>query len=590
MSPSAADSEGTPLADNLDWQLLRRLAAYLKQQPRLFGLAALLYPLQALFVALPPYLVQRILDEAVPQKNTKLLFEWSGLYFLALAAEYGAMYSSQFTVSVLGQRAIKKIRTDLFSHLMRLPAAFFDRQPTGRLLTRLTNDVEALAEIFSTGAISLVGDLLTVLAIFSMMFFLSPKWTLYSLLVLPLLLIIVLTFRRYARQAFRDIRKHLARLNTFLAEHLNGMSVVQVFRQQIRTQQEFASLNDDFRAANRTAILFDALLFAAVEALATASVALLLWSGSYDLSTHIVGTGTFVAFMQYIRRFFVPIRDLSSQYTIMQSGFAAAERCFLLLDEPITISSSAPATPLASFNKTIELQKVWFTYDSGKSPWVLQDFDLTIHRGEHLAIVGTTGSGKSTLAKLINRTYEIQRGTIRVDGHDIRDVDLGSLRRLFAYVPQDVYLFTGTIFDNLRLGSTLSDDELKNAARIVQAEKIIERLPKGYNTPVQELGQNFSAGERQLIAFARALATNPQILVLDEATSHVDSTTEHMLQNALDAIMTGRTALIIAHRLATVRKADRIVVLDQGKIVQQGSHAELSASPGPYLELLRAML
>jgi ATP-binding cassette, subfamily B, multidrug efflux pump len=455
------------------------------------------------------------------------------------------------------------------------------------VLTRLTNDVDSLTEAFSSGAVTILSDAVTVLAVVGMMLVLDVRLTLYSFLVVPPLVLLTLVFRVYARRAFRAIRKHLARINTYLAEHIAGMAVVQAFGQEARTQREFAELNEAFRDANRTAILFDALLFAVVEAIGTAAVAAMLWFGAEDLTTGALGAGTFIAFVQYIRRFFIPIRDLSTKYTMLQAAFASAERVFSLLDEPLTIRSPPNPTRVTSLTRELSFERVWFSYadDPGEGDWALRDFELRVRKGEKVALVGATGSGKTTVLKLLGRSYDVQRGAVRVDGHDVRTLDLADLRRMFAVVLQDVHLFSGTVMDNLRFIDDLSVERVLEAARVVQVDEFVRRLPQGYDTPVHALGSNFSAGERQLLAFARALARDPQILVLDEATSNVDSETEARLQAALEIVSRERTAIIVAHRLSTVRRVDRIVVLQQGRVVEEGSHSALLAQGGVYRRL-----
>ena len=570
-----------------DFNLGRRLFSYLIAHKRLFFIALLLYPITAAMVVLPPFLIRQILDESIPNRDTRQLAIYGGLYVGAVALEYFSGFASQFAMSVLGQRAMRTLRGELFEHVQRLPASFFDKNPIGRTLTRLTNDVEALGEVFATGAVTVVSDLISVAAVVAMMLWLDVRLTLFSFLVVPPLLVLTLIFRKYARRAFRAIRKHLARINTFLAEHISGMSVVQLFRQEQATEADFLTLNDDYRNANRTAIAFDALLFAIVEAIGTAAVAAMIWYGAVDFASGAVGAGTLVAFIQYIRRFFIPIRDLSTKYTVLQSAFAAAERIFLLFDEQAQFISRGDAKRVTCLKRDIELRDVSFSYraNPGQHDWVLRDLSLTIERGEKVALVGATGSGKTTLLKLINRSYDVNKGSILVDGVDVRDIHLQDLRRLFAVVLQDVYLFSGDVMQNLTLAGEVRPEEVKRAAVVAQAHSFIQRLPQGYKTSVRELGSNFSAGERQLLAFARALARDPQILVLDEATSNVDSETEAGLQKAMDALLENRTALIVAHRLSTVRKMDRILVLQAGRLVEEGDHESLMAKGGVYQKL-----
>jgi ATP-binding cassette, subfamily B, multidrug efflux pump len=571
-----------------DLTLVRRLLGYLRRQRRLWVLALVLYPIDALSVIVPPYLVQQILDRALPQRSMSLLLALCGVYVLSLLVEYAAGFASLMAMSVLGQRAMRELRSDLFDHVQRLPASFFDRNPIGRTLTRLTTDVEALSDVFATGSITIVADAITVVGVVSMMVWLDVELTLMSFVVVPPLVVLAAVIQRLARRAFRAIRMYIARINAYLAEHITGMSVVQVFRQQARTRAEFAQLSEDSRDAHRDSIRYDALLFSSVEAIGTFAVAALIWYGAVDLATGAVGAGTLVAFIQYIRRFFVPIRDLSTKYTVLQSAFASAERIFHLLDERVTITTTSGARHVERLEQRLALEGVWFAYREPVSDaaWVLRGLDLEVRRGERVALVGATGSGKTTVLKLLSRFYEATRGRVTVDGVDVRELDLASLRRLFAVVLQDVHLFSGTIHENLSLGAQVTPEQVRAAARAVRADDFIARLPRGYDTLVAEGGVNFSAGEKQLLAFARALTLDPQVLVLDEATSNVDTETEAQIERALDVVLAGRTAIVVAHRLSTVRKVDRICVLQRGRVVEQGDHAALMRRDGLYRRLV----
>jgi ATP-binding cassette, subfamily B, multidrug efflux pump len=585
----ASDEDLVPVSARLaDLRLLTRLLGYLKTHRSLLVVALLLYPLDTITVVLPPYLVRQMLDLAIPARDLGLLTTYAIIYLAALLFEYAVGLAAQLAMGVLGQRAMRSLRRDLYAHVQTLSAAYFDRTPVGRVLTRVTNDVEALAEIFSSGAIATLGDLLTLAAVVGAMLWLDVRMTLFAFLIVPPLVVLVVVFRVFARRAYRAIRQHLSRMNTYLSEHLAAMSVVQAFRQESRTQREFLALNEDYRDANRDGILADSLLYSAVEALGTAAVALLIWYGAVDFTSGAVGAGTFVAFMQYIRRFFVPIRDLSTKYTVIQSAFAAAERCLQLLDEPTTIVSPPTPCRLTRLERGLAFEAVWFSYrqEPNDRDWVLRGLDLKVGRGERVALVGATGAGKSSILKLLNRTYDVQRGRVVVDGTNVGDLELESLRRLFAVVLQDVHLFTGTIMDNLMLGSAVAREDVRRAAEAVQAAPFIARLPRGFDTSVAELGANFSGGERQLLAFARALARDPQVLVLDEATSSVDSETEARIQEALSVLLEDRTAIIVAHRLSTIRRVDRIIVLSQGRVVEEGNHEALMAKGGLYRNLV----
>lgn len=584
-TPRDVDAAASSATDaRMAWRLTKYLMAY----RGLFGATMLLYPLNALTVILPPYLVQQILDVAIPGHDSAYLGWLAGAYVLALVVEYGSGFASEFAMSVLGLRAMQRLRLDMFAHVQKLPAAFFDVNPIGRTLTRLTTDVEALAEVFSSGAITIIADIITVIAVVSTMLWLDVRLTLFAFLVVPPLVILAAVFQRYARRAFRSIRRHIARINTFLAEHLAAMSVVQVFRQEARTQQEFAGLNADYRDANRQAIFFDASLYSVVEAIGTCAVAAMIWYGAQDMTAGLVRAGTLVAFIQYIRRFFVPIRDLSTKYTVLQSAFAASERVFSLLDEKLGIEAPKDSVAVARMHDGIALDDVWFAYREPRDDrdWILRGITLRVARGERVALVGSTGAGKTTVLKLLNRFYDVRRGAVRIDGIDIRQLQLTALRRLFAVVLQDVHLFSGTIMDNLAISDRVSRAAVEHAMHAIGADGFLKRLPKGYDTHVQELGANFSAGERQLLALARALAFNPDVLILDEATSNIDSETEAHIQSALDVVLKDRTAVIVAHRLSTIQKVDRIIVLQHGRVVEEGSHQALMQKDGAYRKLV----
>ena len=573
-----------------DWSYVRRLLGYMMAHKRWFFLSLFLYPLSALSIVVPPYLVQQILDVAIPTRDMDLFYVLAIVYLGAVAGEYITGFMSQLSMSILGQRSVLTLRTELYAHVQKMSASFFDRNPIGRTLTRLTNDTESLAEVFATGAVTILADVVILIGIVSAMLLMDVKLTLFAFITLPFLVGLVIFMQRKARVAFRSVRALLARINAFLAEHLSGMSVVQAFVQQDRTSDEFEDLNRQYRDANRDAILVDSALFSIVEALGTFTVAILIWLGAVDLSTGAVGAGTLVAFIQYIRRFFIPIRDLSAKFTMLQQAFAACERIFGLLDEPVELSEAPNAKAISGLQGDIRLRDVSFYYkenDEGQPDWVLKDVNLTFKRGEHVALVGPTGSGKTTILKLLNRLYDVQRGAVEIDGQDIKGLELGSVRKLYAVVLQDVFLFAGTIMENLSLGGLVTEEAVKRAARAVQADSFIMRLPNGYETEVQELGSNFSAGERQLLAFARALALDPEVLVLDEATSNVDSVTEEKLQQALETLLKDRTAIVVAHRLSTIRESDRIIVLKHGEVEDQGTHEELMARPGLYQKLAK---
>ena len=579
-----------------------RLLPYLTAQRWRLWLALALYPLGAACVVAPPYIIQQIFDHIIGGGQGDRLPLAAAFYALAVVLEWSTGFASEYLMGLIGQRAMARLRADLFARLQAQGATYFDITPQGRILTRLTNDVEALSELFSTGAITLISDLLTLVAVVSMMLYLSPTLTFLAFLVLPPMAVLAFVCQRFARDAFRRIRHHLSGINSFLAEHIAHMSVVQAFGQEARVNAEFAELGQAYRAANRQAIFFDASLYALIEAIGTASVAALIGLGYGSVTRGALTAGVLVAFIQYIRRFFVPLRDLTTKFTVLQSALAAAERVVASLEaEPALVSPpDGHRAPAARLQLGIDFRDVWFAYGAegpvgsptrskaqAEKRAVLRGINLSVARGEKVALVGSTGSGKSTILRLMARFYDVDDGGVFVDGHDVRAWDLFALRRLYGSVLQDTHLFSGTLSGNLALRPDISEAAVDDAISALGAGPWIASLPLGLATPVSEGGNNFSAGQRQLLAMVRALAISPEVLLLDEATSNIDSETEARLQAALEVLMRGRTTVVVAHRLSTVEKMDRIVVLDQGRIVQQGSHAALMAMDGPYRQQVR---
>ncbi len=506
------------------------------------------------------------------------------LYLATIAGglifDFGQQYLMQWT----GQRAMFDLRRDIMSRMHKLDVAYYDRNPVGRMVTRVTTDVDALNELFAQGIVTVLGDVLVLLFIFATMFKLSPSLTLLMLLVLPAAFAITVAFRRSVQAANRRIRVAVARINSFLQEHIAGVTVLQLFNREARAGRDFERVNRDHMEAYKDSIIAYGWFYPAVEFVSTLSFALLLAWGGYKVHENVLSMGILVAFFQYGMRIFRPIQDLSEKYNILQSAMAAAERIFLLLDTKEAVQSPARAKPFPELPAAIEFEDVWFAYKG--EDWVLRELSFRIEPGETIAIVGHTGAGKTTITNILLRFYDVQKGVIRIGGVDIRELDPQDLRRHFGVVLQDPHLFTGTIGGNIRLGSDeMPDTAMELAAEQVNLIDFIDTLPERFNHAVRERGAGLSTGQKQLIGFARALARNPRYLILDEATSSVDTETELKVREALDRMVAGRTSVVIAHRLSTIQRADRIFVMHKGKLRETGSHQQLLAQRGIYYKL-----
>ena len=590
------------LGNALDRTLLRRIFGYVWPYRGRLLLATALLPVVAVLEIAQPYLLKKAIDEHIAVGKLAGLDTLGFLYLLALVGQYGAAFAQLYFTQVIGQLGMNDLRLRVHRHVMSLSASFFDRTPVGRLMTRMTNDIESLNDMFASGIVSLLGDAVRLLMILVAMFAIDWRLALFSLGSAPLLYAIAAYFRTWVRDAFRDIRVRLARMNAFLQEHISGMKVVQAFAQESKVAREFDVINIGYRRANSRAIAADAALYSIVEAVGSIAIAGLLWHGGSRIVAGTLTVGVVVAFIEYLGKFFQPIRDLSTKYTIMQQAMAAAERVFTLLDtkEPDAPVSSAPAEralpPLPSAGEgrgqglpLIDLRGVSFGYRPDLP--VLHEVTLSIAAGETVAVVGATGAGKSTLVKLLPRLYDAQAGEIRIDGVDVKTIDTRTLRRRLVAVSQDVFMFAGTLRTNIGLHDAAIDDErILQAARRVGADRVIASRPEGLDAVVLERGSNFSAGERQLVAFARALARDPEILILDEATASVDPETERVIERGIAELMRGRTSIVIAHRLSTVRRASRIVVIHHGRIAEQGTHDTLLAHDGIYARLYRLQM
>ena len=588
---TAAASEDL-LGKALDRTLLRRIFGYVWPYRAELGVAIALLPLVSLLEIAQPYLLKRAIDEHIAVGRLAGLDRIGFLYLAALVGQQALGFVQLYLTQMVGQRGMNDLRVRAHRHVLSLGASFFDRTPVGRLMTRLTSDVEALNEMFASGIVSLAGDIIRLAFILAAIFWIDWKLALFSMGSAPVLFAIAAFFRRWVRDAFREIRVKLARMNAFLQEHLSGMKVVQAFAQEEKVAREFDVINVDYRRANARAISADASLYSIVEAVGSIAVAGLLWHGGVRIAGGTLTFGVLVAFVEYLGKFFAPLRDLSTKYTVMQQAMAAAERVFTLMD---TVEPDAPAAAPASAtapsdgSALVELDHVTFGYRPDRP--VLSDVSLAIRAGETIAVVGATGAGKSTIIKLLPRLYDAQSGQIRVGGADVRTIDPVALRRRIVVVSQDVFMFSGTLRANIGLGdSTLTDEKILAAARRVGADRVIAARPAGLDAPVLERGTNFSAGERQLIAFARALARDPEILILDEATASVDPETERIIERGIAELMRGRTSIVIAHRLSTVQRASRILVIHQGRIAEEGTHEALLARNGIYARLYRLQM
>ncbi|MBL8715995.1 MAG: ABC transporter ATP-binding protein [Myxococcales bacterium] len=590
-SPKGKQSihEEDALGEALDFELLKRLWPFVKPHARPLLLSMLLLPVVAVLVTARPRIMQWALDAGIARRDVGVVDKAAALYFVVVVAELFLRFLQIYVMQLAGARAMADLRSKVFGFLQKARLGFYDNQPVGRLVTRVTNDIDALGELFATGALNAIGDFLSLALIVVMMFTLEWHLATIALVTLPPLALAANFIRKRARLAFRDIRGRTARLNSYMGEQVQGVAVTQAYGREEACREEFDLENDGYRQANHQAILWDATLDAIVEGVSIICAALILWFiglRGVSLGAAVVSFGTFVAFLQYLEQFFIPIRDLTARYTVLQSAMAGAERVFSLLDQKNIDDApdGLPIGPEGDPSFAVELDHVEFSYK--KDVPVLRGVDLVAKKGEHVAIVGATGAGKSTIAALVLRLYERNEGVVRVLGKDVRAWDPRELRRKFAVVPQDVYLFSGTIATNVAMGEEVDLTKVEAALeRIGSLDFFKNRDPLGLEAKVGERGSGLSTGERQLVAFARALYRNPDILILDEATASVDSDTEARLQRALEAVLEGRTAIVIAHRLSTIRAADRVVVMHRGKVAEQGTHDELLAHGGLYAKL-----
>ncbi len=566
-------------------RLMRRLMGYLRPYHRWMIVAFVLIFATSGIDLVPPYLFKLTIDQFITPGDLAGLPLVLIIYLSALVASFIFRYSQNYLMQKIGQNVMYDLRMAIFSRLESQSLSYFDRNPVGRMISRLTSDVDALNDLLSSGVVSIAGDFVTLIGIAVVMLLLDWKLALIALAVLPGIYLVSQWFQRWMRRTYREQRIRLARVNAFLQENLSGMLVLQLFNREARQAQQFDKLNHHYLEANLEATRAFALFYPIVNSCYALAVALLIWYGSGAVLTGVVSLGVLVAFFQYTERAFQPIRDLAEKYNIMQAAMAAAERIFVMLDEPVVIRDPEQPRSLAQVRGDIRFDHVDFAYNPGEP--VLKDVSFHIPAGTSVAIVGATGAGKTSIISLLGRFYDVQGGRILIDGVDVRAVRQQALRRHIGVVLQDPVLFSGTVASNIRLLDTaISDEQIRRAAEFVNAAPFIERMPEGYELQVKERGANLSVGQRQLLAFARAIAFNPEVLlVLDEATSSVDTETEALIQDALERLMKGRTSIIIAHRLSTIRHVDRIIVLHKGRVVEEGTHDALMARGEFYYRL-----
>jgi ATP-binding cassette, subfamily B, multidrug efflux pump len=586
----AVPHEEEALGKAYDARLMRRMLRYLRPYRWQVAGAVLLLVSAAALQIVGPWLIQVALDDAIPDQNGRLLATLAIAYLVATLASFGFEYAQSIVTTWLGQNVMFDLRAEIFEKLQDLELAYYDRTPVGRLMTRITSDVETLNELFSSGVVAIFGDLFTLIFIVSAMLLMDWQLALVTFSVLPFVAWTAFVFRARIRDAYRDIRVRVARMNAYLHERITGIRVVQLFNREEADARELDRINREYLEAHLRSITYYALFFPVIELFTAIALALIIWYGGYAILAEATTVGVVTAFLLYARRFFRPIQDLSEKYNLLQGAMASSERIFRLLDRAPAGGDAADAVPVPEpLRGEIEFRGVWFAYgatEDGDPDWVLRDVSFRARPGEKLAVVGHTGAGKSTLINLLMRFHEPQRGEILLDGIPIRRLRQKELRRRIGLVLQDVFLFSEDVRYNIRLGEEhISDAAIQAAAAEVGADDVIERLDRGYDQPLGERGASLSVGERQLVSFARAIAFDPRILVLDEATSSVDSELEARIDAATERLLEGRTSIVIAHRLSTVQGADRILVLRRGELVEEGNHDELISRDGLYARL-----
>ncbi|MEO5823465.1 MAG: ABC transporter ATP-binding protein [Vicinamibacteraceae bacterium] len=599
MSDPATQPDDDIIGKAYDGRLVRRLFGYLRPHWRSVLLGLVVIVTTSLLQLVQPWLTKVAIDEYIARGDLAGVGRIALLFLAVLTGVFVLEFAQTWISQTIGQGIMFEMRMAIYGHLQRVDVAFYDRHAVGRLMTRVTSDVDALNDLFSAGVVAVFGDAFMLAGIVGVLLWMDWRLALVAFSVLPLIVLVTQWFRRHVRQSYRRVRGWVARINAFLQENVTGMPTVQLFRREALNFERFEAINKGHRDANVEAIFYYAVFYPAIEGVAALAAALIIVAGGHWVGTGTLTLGALVAFLQYAQRFFRPISDMSEKFNLLQAAMASSERIFTLLDTPVTIASPVPARPRpAGARGHIVFEHVWFAYgldattaaaaatDGSDINWVLKDVSFEVPAGQRVGIVGATGAGKTTIISLLLRFYDVQRGRILVDGVDIRELDLGELRGICGLVLQDVYLFSGSLADNVRLGRPdLSRSQVEGAVAAVHADRFVGALPEGLDTRVGERGASLSVGQKQLLSFARALAGNPAVLVLDEATSSVDTETELLIRDALHVLMAGRTTIAIAHRLSTIQDVDRILVFHRGELRESGSHQELLVQRGLYERL-----
>jgi len=582
--------EEDAIGKTYDLKVARRLARYLRPYWKLVASALFLTLLTNLLMSTQPYFTKVAVDDFITPKRSDGIWLFALAFFGVFLFRFIFSYIQEILLNNVGQKVMFDLRTELFTKLQQQELAYYDKYPVGRIMTRLTSDVDALNELFTSGVIDVLGDLVIIFAIVAWMFVIDWKLAIVSLVAVPLLFTATNWFRKHARNGFDRVRTRNAKLNAFLQEYISGAQTVQLFNAEAKAKKRFHGINDDYRQANIETIYYYAVFYPLVDFIGAIGISLVIFAfgaeylSGFSVGEKVVTVGVLASFIQYSQYLFQPIRDLSDKFNVLQAAIVASHRIFILLDLDVAIKSPAVAKKSGKAIGHIEFKNVWFAYKD--NDWVLKDVSFKIEQSESIALVGHTGSGKTTVTNLLMRFYDVQQGHILVDGVDVRDWDLNDLRSNFAVVLQDVFLFSGSISNNIRLGNRdITDERVEWAANEVRADDFVQRLDRKYDTEVRERGAGLSVGQKQLISFARALAFDPKILILDEATSSIDTETEQLIQRAVDRVMNHRTSLVVAHRLSTIQKCDRIMVFHHGELREMGTHNELLAHRGLYWRL-----